>query len=686
MSLVTACVTVPGLLDTGLWTHLEFDAYYRVQAMLGEPVSRVLRGPTFPTWLQAQCVLATDVVESIRIPQAVAACLTAGFAAAITRLRGHPLVHALLVAGFVVGLPIFAASARLAAGHAVGEAFATMAVLLGVIGSRSKRLWAWLVPVGIAVFGASASMGIVLGGVLPLAAVGFVVTDRWPRRLVWGGAGVLAAAAGYLMYHQGNGYIPLLAAAKDFGFLESELHHNTTAGLADFGYQMFPWLPLAVAGLLFPGRDRWPAQWLLAGLGICCGWSLVYGRTALPLSVPTAMLCASGVLAILRHRSPHVRRLALVTAVGGLLIMGKDGSRTPRVVGDPLGQKNAHRYPDAELDAAAKLSRLSKVAGLCLVLVFALGGRGQSDRETRWERLQARFWWGPFAIAGGMLLHQAYRVHYDLIAAMGSHASPRKPLQVHASWARSGALPEALATPLDDPGVALYGPPKRHKLRGRLDTNRWLSGPDPAVALIPRSDLPHLVQQHRAADFPLFVLDHSHFHLALVSNRLPTGAVDQNPLAEVVMDEPPALAHTTLVRFEDALELVGWEIEGPVVRGRPFTIVLALRALKQLPQHTEIYTRLQEGRLSRINYLPVPITGKQYPPNLWRPGDIIVHRQTLDAPTLEIVTGEHDVVVALRRSKTSNFRISHPEQRETDDVTILDGGRHFASVGKVMVW
>ncbi len=697
-----AVVTFPGLLETGLWTHLELEAFHRAQASLGEPVSIVLRSPVVPTWLEAQALAFSDTVEAIRIPHALATCVTVALAGAIAKLRGWSTAQALVVAGFAIGFPIVATGGRLAAGHAVGEALAGIAVFAGLIAARQfparanhatrarTQVALWSTLCVAATVAACAAMGIVLGALLPVLAIALIVATARAkaRTILFAGAGILAAVAGYLIYHQGNGYIPVLGAAKDLGVIDSPLQRDGVSGLTDFGFQIFPWLPLVVTGLLFPGRDRMPAQWLLLGLAICSGWSLIYGRVALPLTIPTAMVCAAGVCAVFRQRSPHARRLALVTAVGGLLIMAKDAARTPRKIGDPLGHRSAFFYPTQELRADHQLSGLSKFAAFGLI-AFALFGHHDPDKpgDSRLARVREKLWWGPYAILAGLLAHQAVRTH-GLVAQMGHHASPRKLLETHASWVARGQLPSALTTDVDDESLPLYvpAPEDLHKARGRFDLNRWLSQASPAVALVRRAELPHLVHQHRAGNWPLYVLDASNFHMALVSNVLPDGARDHNPLADIVLDEPPVLANNTLLRFEDALEVIGWQVEGPVIRGRPFTIVIALRALKNLPSHTEIYTRLQEGRLSRINYQPVPITGKQYPPNLWRNGDIIVHRQTLDAPTLEIVTAEHDLVIALRRNKTSNFRISFPEERETPDVTILDNGRHFASIGKVMVW
>src|SRR5690606_39639003 len=135
----------------------------------------------------------------------------------------------------------------------------------------------------------------------------------------------------------------------------------------------------------------------------------------------------------------------------------------------------------------------------------------------------------------------------------------------------------------------------------------------------------------------------------LVANPLPPGAVDMNPIREVLFDDPPALAHETLLRFDDFVEVIAWEWDEPLVRGREAYLRVVLRPLKPLPSGTKITVRLQQGRLSRINPMPHELVEGIYPPQYWRPGDYLLHRFRVVVPTLEIVPGSHEVVIGMRR-------------------------------------
>jgi hypothetical protein len=147
------------------------------------------------------------------------------------------------------------------------------------------------------------------------------------------------------------------------------------------------------------------------------------------------------------------------------------------------------------------------------------------------------------------------------------------------------------------------------------------------------------------------------------------------------------LRHPTLVRFDDYVEIIGWEVTDPVIRGRPVTLSLSIRVLRPLPGGTQVYARLLKGRSSRLNGDPHELTGGIYPPNLWRQGDYVLHRFTFDAPALEIQPGAHELLVGLRRSEKENIEISVPEGKTGEHgVEVRGKSRHFAALGTVEVW
>ena len=85
--------------------------------------------------------------------------------------------------------------------------------------------------------------------------------------------------------------------------------------------------------------------------------------------------------------------------------------------------------------------------------------------------------------------------------------------------------------------------------------------------------------------------------------------------------------------------------------------------------------------------MPHELAEGLYPSHHWRAGDYILHRFTVTVPMLEVLPGAHDVELGMRRTESSNYKISHPT---TDDpalgVRFRGGGHEFAELGPVQVW
>lgn len=520
-----------------------------------------------------------------------------------------------------------------------------------------------------------------------------------PLRLVLV-AGALAAAgvAGWLAYHQQEGYIPALGAAKDLALRERPHIRGFHAALEDCGYQLFPWLPLVLLGLLQPGRARWPALWFAVGLALVSASSLLYGARAVPLTVPAAVLAAAAFARLVSARTPAAaRRLALVLALAGCWIFAKDARRTPSRIGAALvPARGEHNYPAADLGAADLLAGLAGGAALALVLsaMFSApgpGGQGASHMSQRLYLARTRLpAWLPAAVMIACLGRQTWSYGRDLLPRTSEQFSLLRPLTRWAAWAEAGSLPPTLGVHrVTDPGLDLYGPAadRRVPLATREALGGALRQPAPAAALIRTSELAALHQTARAAGFPLYVLDASNRDVLLVANTLPPGEADVNPIRRVLFDEPPQLAHQTLVRFDDFVEVIAWEWDEPVVRGRDVELRVVLRPLKAMPSGSKITVRLQQGRLSRVNPMPHDLVESIYPPQYWRPGDYLLHRFRVHVPTLEIVPGPHEVVIGMRRTESTNYKITVPEGETGEHgVRVFAGPHEFAVVGELQVW
>lgn len=154
------------------------------------------------------------------------------------------------------------------------------------------------------------------------------------------------------------------------------------------------------------------------------------------------------------------------------------------------------------------------------------------------------------------------------------------------------------------------------------DQRRWL--------LFKAEDLARLNAIHRRhRGVNLHVLDGRSSQILLASSA-PGGAPDQNPLAGIVLDAPPApLAHPVDASFRGELTALGWEVHDE--HGRPADAVVP-----QTRYHLRFYFRVEEpisgnwkafvhidgfGRRYNGDHA---VAGGRYPMSLWSPGDVIV--------------------------------------------------------------
>lgn len=703
-TLVAIAWLLPGLGEHGFWTDAELPALDRARAALGAALSDLEHHPWLPELLRTRSYALLQSELGLRLPHALAAASLVGMAAGLARSRGASVGLALLAGAFALGFPALAVSGRTALGDPIGEAMATGSVLAGLAalhGRAPLRIAMWAGLSALLLAAAVASAGLAIGGALPLGVLAAAASLDTERRAsvriaaaLWLACAVALALTIRLSLEQGDGYIPLLGAAKDLELVDKPEHRRFASSLEDLGYALYPWGPLAIVGALLGRRNRVSALWLGVAVAVVGGWSLVYGGPQpLPVTVPAAVCAVGAVQWVLEPQTDRrARRAVLVMVVLATLVIRKDAERTPARVTVPVADfEGEHTFPADELRAP---ERLRSIGGLALLALLATGllapvatARGRLDRWL--DRLPAgpRAHLPPALLAGAALLG-AHRYAHELVPEVCDLLSPRTLLEHHRLLAEAGALPDQLGSHrVRDEGLSLYGPGDVVSLGSRRELATYLQADQPRVAIIRDRDLAGLHQDHRQNHWPLYVLDDRHRNLRLVANRLPEGEQNLDPIPSVVFDTPPQLAHQTQLRFEGYIEIIGWEVTEPIVRGREVELQLAIRVLRPLPGGSKIYARLLKGRSSRLNGDPHELTGGIYPPNLWREGDFILHRFTFEAPLLEIQPGEHELIVGLRRGEKQNFEISIPEGKKGEHgVTVRDKKRSFARIGEVEVW
>lgn len=719
--LIAAAWLVWSLDGTGLWSLAELPVLDRARAANGAPLEDLVRSPPFPDWIRATSYGRWSTDWGLRVPGALAAALTVGLGAALCRLRGASLAVSMWCGLFLLAFPAIAVAARTVTGNPFVECGAALCVTGGVValglltGQDASRRPAAIIAavlgvvasvVGLAI--AVASGGLVVGGLIPVVALALYAAPR--NRIVsvvlWVSGLIAAVIAFQLIRDQGEGFIPILGAAKNELLVASPHRRSIAGSVREMAFGLFPFAPFVLVGAFAKRSDNWPVLWLLGGLIVVSVWTTVYGLTPVPVSVPAALAAAVGLEALLDPRNSKTsRRMAYAVIFVGVMILGKDATRSSHAVLSPFFTHQAGvDFPADALGAPEALERLARLVLLIITAAFVVSPRSEDAPEhrdgplalptaylarisPRWREIAGR------AVATLGLAYASVTLTHDLLVDAGLHLSSKAPFERFDRLVREPAgdstFPELLGVHrLNDPGVERYGPPAANVVpldsRGELHT--WIGGETPAAAMIRRSDLPALHAAHRKGGWPLYVVDNRHEDLVLVANVLPDGAQDENPIPEIVHDTPPQLEHQTLVRFDDNVEIIGWEIEGPLRRGGEVELRVAFRVLRRMTAGTKLYARFQKGKMSRVNALPHELAEGLYPPNNWADGDYILHRYRFEIPSMEVFPGIHDFIVGMRRTETKNYPITIPEGETGDHGVRIRGKKHeFAIVGEVEI-
>ncbi|MBV1861409.1 MAG: hypothetical protein KUG77_23520, partial [Nannocystaceae bacterium] len=580
-----------GLGDAGLWSDAELPVFDRARAELGDALSGLERSPALPDLIRARGVAMFGGALGLRLPHAVAAAAIVGLAIGWIRSLGRPIGLSLFGGAVALSLPMLSLSGRTALGNPVAELLSVTAVLSlwaatrrdSPIRTRSVSAIIAVVALGAGV----ASCGLMLGAGLPLAVAALSpgVTPR-VRAALGTASGLSVLVSIRLVLDQGDGFIPLLGAAKDLELFDKPEARRFADGLEDFGYQVFPWAGLAMVGAATGRAEvRAPAIWLAVALTFSTGWSMLYGPTPAFLGVPAAACVVAAVARILDPEAAGwERRVALFVAAAAALVVSKDGGLAPnRLVAPTELRENEHTFPDEALDAEDELGGMGKTVFYALLVAGVFGRRrepGGLERIVSIVPPPARdaLVIGAFAVAAAS---NAWTHACVLLPRTAALLSPKQPLERLARWVETGALPATLGVHrVRDRGLMMYGPDDIEALAGRRDLLQWFETDEPAAAIVRAGDYPALFQASRQHGRPVFVLDDSHARLRLVANRLPDNEVNQDALADIVLDEPPVLAHQTLLNFDDYIEVIGWELDGPLHRGNEHTLQLGVRVLR----------------------------------------------------------------------------------------------------------
>ena len=138
----------------------------------------------------------------------------------------------------------------------------------------------------------------------------------------------------------------------------------------------------------------------------------------------------------------------------------------------------------------------------------------------------------------------------------------------------------------------------------------------------------------RATSTHLYVADASGARLLLASALPVEGRPNESFLARAVLEEAPALQHVSGTRFDDDIELLGYELDLPegdsVGAGQQFSVTWYWKVLGKPPHGYKVFVHI-DGNGLRLNGDHEPV-GERYPTKFWDEGDIVADSQTLTVP------------------------------------------------------
>ncbi len=260
----------------------------------------------------------------------------------------------------------------------------------------------------------------------------------------------------------------------------------------------------------------------------------------------------------------------------------------------------------------------------------------------------------PLAIAALQLAHRAllrvfaFRVAAVLCTAaaiaiyiahgwlptLSAHFSPR---EIYETYNRLATDADSLAEyRVGGRAAAYYARGKVLDVEQQSDLLQHLNAKTRRWAAFPAEELATIDRQHRRATGDhLFVVGTGSARITLATNQPISGRDNESFLVRNVLKTLPAtIQHPTRVRFEDKLELLGFDLELPhdthVGASESFAIKWYFRALKPIPGNYKIFVHV-DGQGLRLNGDHEPVDGN-YPVRMWDPGDVIVDRQELTVP------------------------------------------------------
>jgi hypothetical protein len=180
-------------------------------------------------------------------------------------------------------------------------------------------------------------------------------------------------------------------------------------------------------------------------------------------------------------------------------------------------------------------------------------------------------------------------------------------------------------------GAAYYMQGRSATQLGTLDELlAFLRRPERVFIFIGGEELAAIDQATRggtAGGLDYYVVDDSNTHFLILSNRLPSGETDRNPLRRFVTTTPPVPKTPLVINFDDKLKLLGFELPQEVRRGEDVRVRLYFEVLQPVGGSYKVFLHF-DGPGARVNGDHVPLDGK-FPTQFWTPGTYVLDEYLL---------------------------------------------------------
>ncbi|HVY49333.1 MAG TPA: hypothetical protein VHB21_25755, partial [Minicystis sp.] len=319
-----------------------------------------------------------------------------------------------------------------------------------------------------------------------------------------------------------------------------------------------------------------------------------------------------------------------------------------------------------------------------------------------WAKVGLALWWAvPLAIAlaplAYVVLRDGFRLLVDktrtpraawtLVAglaagavlsfgyfpALAAQVSPKEVFETYAKVAQKGDELGLLGVRAR--AASYYSGTEVQTLVDAQHAFEWLTEEPNArrFLVFKAEDLPRLNSLFRKAtgkNVP--VIDARSSQILLASNRL-DGSKNENPLADVVLDDPPAPAHPVDASFEDQIDALGWDVLDAngkkvdvVVPSTRYRLRFYYRVVRPVSGGWKAFVHI-DGNQRRYNGDHMVCDGR-YPMNLWQPGDVIADELDFQLEP-NFTPGDYTVFFGFFMGET-RFRVTRGPQHENR----VDGG------------